>query len=292
MKILISGASGYLGSHLAKELSKEHQVFALLRKASSRKRLEGLSVKTVNYDTEHDLELIFVEYTPDIIINTAALYGRKDESLSALVEANIAFPARLLSLATKYNTKAFIHTGTSLPSEVSLYAQTKNSFVSLACLSKELAHKRTNGEVLKFIDVALEHFYGPDDDLSKFTSFVIDACIKGNKLELTEGLQKRDFIYIEDVVSAYKILISNIHKLKDIETISVGSGFAPSVQEFVKLVHSCCHSTSSLDFGAVKMRDGELMYSCANTLRLKQLGWENHFSLEQGIHATLKREQS
>jgi len=292
MNIFISGASGYLGSHLAKELSRQHQVVALVRKTSSRDRIKDLPIEIVNHDYESNLENAFEKYAPDVVINTAGVYGRKGESLSALIEANIAFPANLLCMAKKYNAKAFINTGTSLPSTVSLYAKSKNTFVELASLHEDFKGKNSNAKRLKFINIALEHFYGPKDDSQKFTSYVMNACIKNQKLALTEGQQKRDFIFIDDVISAYDVIIENLNMCTSFETIAVGSGIAPTVKEFVQLVHSCCKSDALLDFGAVPMRKDELMYSCANTLRLEQLSWHCHYSLLQGINATLKREKS
>lgn len=280
MVIFISGASGYLGSNLVKTLSKEHCVFALVRRTSSLERIKNIDVNLIYIDDVKELERSFEAYCPDIIINTAAIYGRKGESLTALVTANIDFPIKLYELANKYNSKAFIHTGTSLPDNVSLYALTKNTFVKLAKFSSEYR--------LKFIDIALEHFYGPDDDNSKFTSYVINSCIAGEKLALTDGLQKRDFIYIDDVITAYQTLISNLDELGQFETISVGSGIAPNVREFVEIAHASSHSKSTLVFGAVTMRANELMYSCADTLRLNQLGWQPKYSIEIGIKAILK----
>tara|TARA_R110001592_G_scaffold363250_1_gene682477 strand:- start:10229 stop:11080 length:852 start_codon:yes stop_codon:yes gene_type:complete len=279
MIVFISGASGYLGSHLSKALSEKHQVVALLRASSSRQRLKGFPIDIINHDEDGELEKAFKTYAPDVVINTAALYGRKGESISSLVNANIDFPIQLLALASKYKSKAFIHTGTSLPDSVSPYALTKNTFVKLAEFNKE--------GPIKFINVALEHFYGPKDDNSKFTSYVINACIAGENLALTEGLQQRDFIYIDDVVTAYKTIISNIDKLELFETVPVGSGNAPTVRELVEMIHACSHSKSTLEFGAVAMRANELMYSCADTTKLEQLGWLPKYSLESGVNVTL-----
>jgi CDP-paratose synthetase len=284
MKIFISGASGYLGSHLVRTLSKTHQVIALIRSSSSQSRLKNLPIEIVYLDEEEALEKAFQAHAPEIVISTAALYGRKGESMSALIEANIDLPTKLLSLASRYCSKVFINTGTSLPDNISPYALTKNTFVKLSEFNK--------GNEPKFINLALEHFYGPEDDPSKFTSYVINRCLKNENLQLTSGKQQRDFIYIDDVVSAYEIIISNIGRLETFETIPVGSGESPTVRELVEVIHGCSDSKSVLEFGAIDMRENELMYSCADTAKLKQLGWVSHYSLEQGIHATLKREQS
>jgi CDP-paratose synthetase len=279
MNILISGASGYLGSHLVKSLSSAHKVVALIRSSSSKARLQNLPIDFIYLDEEEALEKVFKTHKPEIVINTAALYGRKGESVSELVEANIDFPVKLLELAKQYKSKAFINTGTSLPNNISIYALTKNTFVNLA--------KFNTSSAPKFINVALEHFYGPEDDSSKFTSYVIKSCLNDEDLQLTSGEQQRDFIHIDDVVSAYETIISNMAKLEPFETIPVGSGECPTVRKFVETIHACSYSKSRLEFGAVGMRENELMYSCADTLKLRQLGWKLMHTLESGIKTVL-----
>ncbi|WP_104401021.1 NAD-dependent epimerase/dehydratase [Vibrio penaeicida] len=275
MVIFITGASGYLGSQLVNKLSKTHKCVSLVRKSSSHARLENINTDLVYIDETGSLEHAFNKYRPDIVINTIALYGRNNESLSDLIRANVLVPSDLYALSNNYGCKAFLHTGTSLPSDVSTYAATKNTFVELI--------RPLHISKMKFINIALEHFYGPEDDNSKFTTYVINSCSNNSDLNLTNGLQQRDFIFIDDVVSAYQTLMGNLAKLHDFETIPLGSGIAPTVREFVETVHEVSQSQSALNFGVIPMRDKELMYSCANTTRLNGLGWLAAYSLERGI---------
>lgn len=283
MKIFVFGASGYLGSRLVNYLQNSHEVYALVRSNSSLTRLACKETKIISGIEKYaSLSEAFKVKTPDLIINTAALYGRKNESLEEIVEANISFPCRLYELCKEYKVSCFLNTGTSLPDNVSHYALTKNTFVKLASTEKAGS--------LKFINVALEHFYGPNDDESKFTSYVINSCLSGKALNLTSGKQRRDFIYIKDVLTAYEIIVKQFYDIKNCESIALGSGTAHTVREVVETIAKVTSSRSALDFGSVPDRENELMYSCADTNLIKSIGWSNEYNLIEGITETISKE--
>lgn len=280
MKILITGASGYLGSQLCSKFSEIFDVTAIVRSSSSRNRLKDIEHFMIKQaDNKRELDYIFKSVKPDIIINTVALYGRHGESFSDLVYANIQYPCELFDLCMKYNVKMMIHTGTSLPKNISDYALTKNTVIDLI--------KSKENDITKFINIELEHFYGPNDDTSKFISYIIDECIKGNELKLTHGKQERDFIFIDDVISAYKAIIENDDKLSNFDSLSIGSGTTIKIKEIVELIHSISNSKADLNFGVIDMRKNELMYSCADLNKIKSLCWKPEFSLEHGLNKIL-----
>jgi len=284
MKIFIFGASGYLGSNLVNYLKDKHEVFACVRTSSSHKLLPYDDSKIITGIEKHEnLVNAFKIEKPDLIINTAALYGRKGEGIDKLVDANILFPSRIYELCKEYEVAYFLNTGTSLPDEISSYALTKNTFVKLVKFKPFCA--------MKFINLELEHFYGPNDDDSKFTSYVIKECIAHRPLKLTSGLQKRDFIYIDDVLFSYLKIIEKIDKFQMFDKISVGSGEAPTIRNLVEIIHSCTKSKSKLEFGSVPMRDKELMNSCADIVRLTELGWKRKYDLYEGINQTILNEK-
>jgi nucleoside-diphosphate-sugar epimerase len=285
-KVLITGITGFLGSCLAKaSLASGYQVIALKRRGSSLSRIESISHQVILYDTEDiDLPTLFVEQ-PGInaVVHTATCYGRNGESINQIFEANTGFPLRLLEAASQAGVKAFINTDTILDKYLNLYSMTKNQFL-------EWGRFFAMRNRIHFINMRLEHFFGPNDDESKFTSFVIKSCLDNvPELKLTLGEQRRDFIYIDDVVSAYMLLLEKLDLISDhYVEFDVGSGKAISIREFVETVQRMTNTQTQAIFGALPYRDGEVMMSKAEVDSLLKLGWACRTSLEQGLERVIE----
>lgn len=280
-RILITGITGFLGSHLAKAcLASGYQVIALKRRDSSLSRIESIVREVTLYDTDKlDISKLFAEQPGiDAVIHTATCYGRNGESINQIFESNTAFPLRLLEAASQAGVRTFINTDTILDKYLNLYSMTKNQFL-------EWGRFFAMRSRIHFSNVRLEHFYGPNDDESKFTSFIIKNCLENApELKLTLGEQKRDFIYIDDVVAAYMLLIEKLGTFSDhYVEFDVGSGNAISIRDFVETVQRMTHSHTKAIFGALPYREGEVMLSHANVAPLQQLGWNCQTSLEQGL---------
>jgi len=284
-QILLTGATGYLGSHLARALvAAGHHVAVLKRVSSSLAKIETLLPQIQLFNIEDGLEKPFqVLGRVDVVIHVATCYGRNGENEAVIFEANTAFPLRLLEVAAAYKTQVFINTDTSLDKYLNAYSLSKKQFM-------EWGRFFAVRNKLRFLSLRLEHFYGPGDDDSKFTSHVIKSCLDNvPELKLTLGEQIRDFIYIDDAVSAYLLLLEKLNQFNEwFVEFDVGSGEAVTVREFVERIHHLTGSRTELKFGAVPYRDGEVMYSNADTGFLKGLGWHRQVGLEQGIINTME----
>lgn len=285
----VTGITGYLGSHLAEALlAGGWQVIGLKRRSSSLLRLESILHGLVLHDLEEtDMSALFNQHGKiDAVIHTATCYGRNGESISQMLEANLAFPLRLMDAAVAAGVGLFINSDTVLDKFLNPYALSKGQFAEWG---KYFAQQKK----IQFLNLKLEHFYGPKDDLSKFTTHVINSCLNNvPELNLTLGEQQRDFMYIDDVVAAYILLLAKRESLEESFTeFEVGSGVAISIRQFVETVHRLTASTTSLNFGAIPYRTGEAMFSQAHTNELKALGWDCQHSLESGLKQVIEQQR-
>jgi nucleoside-diphosphate-sugar epimerase len=290
MKILLTGATGFLGSALARRwVHAGHDVTAIVRSASAEK-LKSLDIGDLvaaAYSSDADVEEIVQASAPDVIVNTACSYGRSGESLSQMLDANVRFGVLLLQSQLKgAGVGRFINTGTVLEPSTNLYALSKWQMTDWG----ESVVKVFPNQI-QFINVLLQHMYGPHDAATKFTTHVLRSCRSNmSRLDLTAGEQLRDFIYIDDVVDAYDILVNSFEKLAPFEHIEVGSGVAPSIRTFVETAHRVTGSTTELVFGAIPYRANEAMSCCADTTRMREFGWAPAFDIEAGLRKTLNLE--
>lgn len=286
MQVLITGASGFLGSALARGLAAAgHEVVALLRADSDDRRLQPLpvGVSVVRCADTFAAVLGVKEAGVDAVIHTACNYGRGGETFAAIAEANLGFGLAVLEAAIAAGVPRFLNTDTVLDRHTNAYALSKKQF---ADWGRWLAGQGR----IRFTNVLLQHMYGPFDDASKFSTHVLRSCRANVEvLAMTPGQQRRDFIHIDDVVAAYRRLLEAPQD-ESWQEVDVGSGEAPTLEAFVRLVHRLTASRTRLDFGAVPYRSGEAMCYVADTTALRRLGWTPRYSLEAGLQQTIATE--
>ncbi|MCZ8118345.1 MAG: NAD-dependent epimerase/dehydratase family protein [Hyphomonadaceae bacterium] len=286
--ILLTGGTGFLGSHLAKRLVYEgFDVIIIKRSTSKLSPLESIINQVRFYDLDSiDIEKIFQENVIDIIIHCATNYGRFAVPPTDIIQANLFLPLKILQIAENYPVKTFINTDTILDKRVSYYSLSKKHFLDwLSLFSQKMV----------CISVALEHFYGPFDDRSKFVSkIILDLLHEVDFIDLTLGEQKRDFIYIDDVVEAFMTLVNfSFDVPNNLYRYEIGTGKNIEIREFVQTVKTMTgNKVTRLNFGMLPYRENEIMESHVDISMLSRLGWQPQTSLVEGLKYTIDQERS
>ena len=289
-RVLLTGATGYLGSHLlAAFVERGYSVVMLKRSVSDLSRIAEFLGKVKSYDIDRvPLEIAFEECGQfDAVVHAAVNYGRGSGSTGLDVfNVNVLLSLQLLQAAVDRNTKAFYNMGTVLDPSLSQYALSKHQF-------KQWGKKYAEEGMVRFVNFNLEHIYGPGDDVSKFTTHLVRACLKNeSSLPLTLGHQERDFIHVDDAVSACLATMRHCDTtISGYHEFDVGSGEVVSIREFVGMVKRLSRSQIRLDFGAVPYRKSETMHSQADISQLMHIGWRPKYDLASGLQHMIEQER-
>jgi CDP-paratose synthetase len=292
MKVLITGASGFIGSHLVRSLRNHGSEIILLKRSTSNcRRIEDLLPTLRFFDLDRKPLVDVFQENPgiDAIVHVATCYGRGGESASAILEANTLFPLGLLELASQNGVKAFLNTDTFFADNPSGYGHL-NVYTVAKRQFAEWGRQMAAPLKIAFLNLKLFHVYGPLDGEEKFATRIIRSCLSNEpEIPLTPGEQKRDFIFVHDVVDAFRALLdySRSAPVGSLE-FQAGTGRLHSIRHFVESVHGLTHSKSKLLFGALPYRENEFSFPAADSASLRALGWKPAWTLESGLEATVK----
>ncbi len=285
MRILLTGISGFFGSHLAKAFLKDgHTIFGLIRKSSDLTKIESIKKEITLFEVDSSaIDLLQI----DVLVHVATDYGR-GKKLSEVLQSNLIWPLSLIETLKSSNPQlAVINTDTFFNKGDLNYQYLASYTLSKKCF--ETAIQALTNET-KVINMKLEHLYGPGDGSEKFIPHMIDQLLQPvDSIDLTAGSQRRDFIYVDDAVAAYLKVIEALSGLDlNYHQFGVGTGQSQAIKEMVELIKSESNNTeTTLNWGVLTQRPGEFNESTAMNQNLKKLGWKPEYSLQQGIKETI-----
>lgn len=286
--ILLTGATGFLGSHLLESfVHQEFDLIILKRTTSHTWRINHLLDKVRIYDIDTvDFKTVFSHEKVDVIINTVCSYGRSNESIVDIMNTNLIFGLNLLEEAIKNKVQTFINTDSLLPRNVNDYSLSKAQFA-------DWLNKRS--EDIQVVNFKIEHMYGTKDDTKKFLPWLMNEMIEStDDINLTSGIQKRDFIYITDVVAAYNLILHKRRSLPKWNQFDIGTNRFTEVKEFVLVLAGELEKlnkskiASRLKFGMIPYRKGDVMIPQLDNTKLIGLGWKPEVTVIDGIQKILK----
>jgi len=241
MKVLVTGAPGFIGSHLTKRLvSDDREVHVIVRPSSNLNLLNNIKNKIVIH--KHDgttagMLSIVDRSKPVIVFHLASISPSQHatQDIDSLIKSNVLFGNQLVEAMVKKHVYYLINTGTywqhyqnKYYSPVCLYAATKQAFEAILQFYIETT-------ALKVITLKLFDTYGPNDPRKKLFTLLKQSAETGQPLKMSPGEQLIDLVYIDDVIEAYIIAAKRIYcsEGEKYEEFSVSTGNPIALRDLV-----------------------------------------------------------
>lgn len=297
MDILLTGATGFLGTRLAERLvSNGFRVIAPVRRVPEMahqpsSQSSGQVEPLIYWPIPESGTLGLWDEFPNVagVVHTATQYGRNGIGLKDVLEANLSYPIEIIEAGIKAGVQFAINVD-------SFYSKTENY---VGQLQNYIYSKKSLGFWLQgfsreipIFNIQVEHMYGPGDHSEKFIPWIVREIAKNQvaELQLSQGFQVRDFIHVSDVAKAItRLVLSQAGKEKyqvdpaGLRSFSIGTGVGTSVRDVASLVKYISGSKTVLLFGETPVNPGELESSVSDKKFQDEFSWESKVSLREGL---------
>lgn len=288
-RVLVTGANGFIGSHLCLRLCQEGaEVHAVYR---SRRPADLGEQHWWQADLADVAEVRKIVYTvrPEVIFHLAShVKGAPDlEHVLPTFHSNLQSTVNLLTSAVESNCRRVVLTGSLAEPEVE-NGETFPSAPYAAAKWASSGYARMFHALYKLPVLIARVFmvYGPGQiDLTKLIPYVILSLLQGESPKITSGDRLVDWVYVSDVIDGFLALAQQ----PGIEgsTIDIGSGALVSIREIVQQVTSIVGGGKGPEFGALPDRPMEPVRLAKTAETFARIGWKPQVSLRQGLERTV-----
>lgn len=299
IRVFITGASGFVGANLARAcVKKGYDVHLLLRPNKHLWRLHDILPQvTVHNGTVLDETYLFKtlhRINPTYIFHLAANGAYPTQNnLEEIIATNIEGTKNLLLASKDIPYTCFVNTGSSseygrknvpMKETDSCHPESYYAFSKLAATHMcQLFARENNKPICTF---RLFSVYGPYEEPTRFVPTIMNNLLQHKPILITPGKQRRDFIYIDDVMRAYFAAAVRGQKVKG-EVFNIGTGKEYANDEVVSHLFSVTKTKTQIKKGAYPKRTWDMPHWSANiTKTRKTLSWKPVNSLDKGLLAT------
>jgi UDP-glucose 4-epimerase len=302
-RVLVTGGAGFIGSHITDAyLNRGDRVWVLDDLSSGRRENLNPSAQFVHADIgSEEARALIREVRPDIINHHAAQIDVRvsvnDPRLDARI--NVDGFLNLAEGAREVGTRRFIFVSSGgvvygepdVRPTPETYPKRPMSPYGVTKLTGEhylSYYNQVHG--MEYAAVRYSNVYGPRQDPHGEAGVVAIFC---NRLLAGEGLtifgdgeQTRDYVFVRDVVAA-NLLVSEVplsYGTLDAPAFNVGTGVETSVNRLADALEGVAGLHPGRDYRTA--RPGELRNSCLETAKLREHGWSNQWTLEEGLRET------
>jgi len=299
-RVLLTGSSGFIGSHLGRKLLEMGADLHLLDLPGRLDfRIRDYSDKAHVHEADlgdlESLKEIIQEIRPELVFHLASITSveRSLERAAEITRNNLIGTINLVSALNGIPYRRFVNTGTceeygdnlapfkeeQTVNPVSPYSAAKAASTIFCGM-----FQRTLG--LPIVTVRPFLTYGPFQDTKMLIPHTIVSALRGKSFKMTGGKQTREFNYISDIVNGFILAATAPDTIGRI--INIGNGIEYPVRRVVEKILRIMNSDIRPEIGAIPYRAGETWhFYCDNERARRLLGWSPRVSLDEGLEKTI-----
>jgi UDP-glucose 4-epimerase len=298
MRVLLTGAGGFVGSHVLRRLLRDgkHAVAVLLRSGRSYPRIEALEnrVEVIRGDLSRCEGLVtsVQRFGPDVIVHGAWAATAAENRNSLEHAEHVTHTINTIRLAQASGATHFIGLGSQAEYGAAAdrnrtqEAGRPTTLYGTSKLCAGLLAERVCGAFgMRFVWLRLFSAYGPGEDPTWLIPNLCARLFARERPATTAGEQVYDYLFIDDVAEA---VCQVAMKPEAAGFFDLGSGCGHSVREVIERVRDLIDPSLPLSLGQIPYGANQIMRMEANVERLQAItGWRPQTDLDSGLRRTV-----
>jgi UDP-glucose 4-epimerase len=301
-RVVVTGATGFLGRHVLKELQRTGAAVVAVVDRNRMSRREALTeiVEMFPFDRPDELVGAIKASRPDYVIHLHAVVTteRNAAAVKSTLETNLLPSLDLLVACGEMNVQRLILMGSGEefgpvtgPFDDHTIADPPSPYGASKAAVTGYAKMFHHAFQLPVVVLRPSVVYGPGQGPRMLIPQVMHALAEGREIGVTEGRQTRDFIYVDDV--ARGILCALVAEGIDGHSYNLASGEVVTVKDCLRRIEAVTGCAGLIRYGAMPYKTGEIFsYEPVAEKSREALNWRSHVSLDEGLArtwASLKR---
>lgn len=295
-RIILTGATGFVGANLTRRLLTEgYEIHLLLRKEYQAWRIESIKkdvqIHIVDLNNAETLDKVLTEIKADWIFHLAA-YGAysSQTNFRRMTETNLMATVNFVDSCVRIGFDVFINTGSSseygykdhAPDEQELL-EPNSSYAVLKAAATHYCRLIAQSKQVNLATLRLYSVYGPYEEPSRLMPTLIIEGLQGKLPPLVNPEIARDFVFVDDVTEAYFKAASNPSLLMG-KVYNIGSGIQVPLKKVVEVACQVFPIKVEPAWGSIPNRSWDTSTWVANIHNaVHELGWKPHFSFTDGF---------
>ena len=301
-RVLVTGASGFIGSHLTRRLARDGaDVHALTSAVSSMYPMRLLDVRddlTLHSGSLVDrsaMDALVRRVRPEIVFHLGAYthVGKSWDRVDECIQTNVQGTVNLLQALAGTDYERFVYTGTS-----EIYGDVDVPFredatvnpISPYSVSKYAGERYCRmfhqGHGWPLVMLRPFNAYGPAQTPDRIIPEIIVRASRGQELRITTGRQTREFNFVEDLVDGF-VLAGSVPAIEG-RVINLGGGEEIAIRDLATMILELMGNPIEAQIGALPDRPTEIWRMfCDSTQARDVLGWQPGHTLAEGLDKTI-----